>query len=156
MRVPAAQTEEQSAPTRSAQHFDFIKRKNSDYISVMSLGAFSTCHFAPGRKKEHFNSLWNRMRCRNITNNKNNLITPAPSPPPLRRLYPTTTTLSVSKRTPAGLSGETHMSAGSFDTTTHFQLILLQISPTGRYDKPVCFHLIQEILNNIAWKQQGS
>lgn len=71
----------------------------------MSLGALSACHFAPGRKNEDFNSLWNQMRCRNITNNKSNLIKP-----PLRRLYPTTTTLSVFKCTPAGISGKTHMS----------------------------------------------
>lgn len=71
----------------------------------MTLGALSACHFAPGRKKEDFNSLWNQMRCRNITNNKNKLITT-----PLRRLYPTTTTVSVFERTPPGISGKTHIS----------------------------------------------
>lgn len=42
----------------------------------MSLSALSGCHFAPGRKNEDFNSLRNQMRCRNTTNNKDNLITP--------------------------------------------------------------------------------
>lgn len=101
----------------------------------MSLGALSACHFAPGRKNEDFNSLWNQMRCRNITNNKDNLITP-----PLRRLYPTTTTLSVFKRTPAGISGKTHMSCflskliwihecGLAWHNDPFSIDLLQISP---------------------------
>lgn len=82
----------------------------------MSLGALSVGHFAPGHKNEDFNSLWNQMRCRNITNNKNNLITPplgGSTPPPQGWLSSNVPCWDFSKSTHALLSGQAHLGPGT-------------------------------------------